>query len=235
MLGEKMMERGESEDYAPYRIPLYAMINLIDTLILGMELPAAIVHAINRKIEQYYISEEYTFRIEREKKESERKRIEGEGIRSFQQIVSQGISDSYLRWRGIEATLQLAQSNNSKIVIIGSGKEGLPIILGNVDAPPAPPAATPPAGNGGAATKDKPTAASPAAASEQVPAAAPASGTPASPPEKASAPEKKSSTTPDATQPAFPFPLSLSDIEAFFSRLSGTAPRATTPEAGAGR
>jgi hypothetical protein len=65
--------------------------------------------------------------------------IEAQGIRAFQQTVSQGISDSYVRWRGIEATLQLAQSNNSKIVIIGSGKDGLPIILGNVDsALPAP-------------------------------------------------------------------------------------------------
>jgi hypothetical protein len=48
-------------------------------------------------------------RVEREKRESERKKIEGEGIRDFQQIVSQGISESYLRWRGIEATLQLSQ------------------------------------------------------------------------------------------------------------------------------
>jgi hypothetical protein len=58
--------------------------------------------------------------------------------------VSQGISDSYLRWRGIEATLQLAQSNNSKIVIVGGGKDGLPIILGNVDAAATPPAVKPP-------------------------------------------------------------------------------------------
>ena len=88
--------------------------------------------AINRKIEQYYISEEYKFRVAREIRESERKKIEAEGISEFQRIVSQGISDSYLRWRGIEATLQLAQSSNSKIVIVGSGKDGLPIILGNV-------------------------------------------------------------------------------------------------------
>ena len=103
----------------------------------GIELPALVVNAINRKIEQYYISEEYKFRVEREKRESERKKIEAEGIREFQQIVSQGISDSYLRWRGIEATLQLSQSTNSKVVIIGSAKDGLPLILGNMDAPPA--------------------------------------------------------------------------------------------------
>src|SRR5262249_26814848 len=75
----------------------------------------------------------YKFRVEREKRESERKRIEAEGIRDFQQIVSQCISESYLRWRGIEATLQLSQSTNSKVVVIGSGRDGLPVILGNAD------------------------------------------------------------------------------------------------------
>jgi hypothetical protein len=81
--------------------------------------------------------EEYKFRVEREKRESERKKIEAEGIRDFQQTVSQGISESYLRWRGIEATLQLSQSTNAKVVVIGSGKDGLPIILGNVEYPGA--------------------------------------------------------------------------------------------------
>ena len=150
MLGEKMMSGGESEDEAenaPYRIPLYAMLNLIDTLILGIELPSAVVTAINRKIEQYYISEEYKFRVAREIRESERKKIEAEGIHEFQQIVSQGISDSYLRWRGIEATLQLAQSSNSKIVVVGTGKDGLPVILGNFDGSPSPQPPSP-AGNG---------------------------------------------------------------------------------------
>jgi regulator of protease activity HflC (stomatin/prohibitin superfamily) len=129
-----MMEHPEGEDYTQYRVPLNDMLNLIDTLILGIELPTAVVTAINRKIEQYYISEEYKFRVAREVRESERKKIEAEGIREFQQIVSQGISDSYLRWRGIEATLQLAQSSNTKVVIVGSGKDGLPIIFGNTPA-----------------------------------------------------------------------------------------------------
>jgi regulator of protease activity HflC (stomatin/prohibitin superfamily) len=109
-------------------------VDIVDTLILGLELPAAVVAAINRKTEQLYIAEEYRYRVERERRESERKRIEAMGIREFQQIVSQGISDSYLRWRGIEATLQLAQSTNAKVVIIGQGKNGLPIILGNADS-----------------------------------------------------------------------------------------------------
>src|ERR1700726_5112290 len=138
MLGEKMMVGGESEEeYSPYRVPLYAMLNLIDTLILGIELPTAVVGAINRKIEQYYISEEYKFRVAREIRESERKKIEAEGISEFQRIVSQGISDSYLRWRAIDATLELSQSNNSKVVIFGSGKDGLPLILGNAGRSPS--------------------------------------------------------------------------------------------------
>ena len=118
-----------------------------DVLVTGIELPAAIVAAINRKIEQYYIAEEYKFRVEREKRESERKKIEAEGIRDFQQTVSQGISDSYLRWRGIEATLQLSQSTNAKTVIIGSGKDGLPVILGNGGGPMSPAGSTTPDGN----------------------------------------------------------------------------------------
>jgi regulator of protease activity HflC (stomatin/prohibitin superfamily) len=133
-LGHKMIER--EADERSYNVAMRDTIVLYDTLLYGIELPATVVSAINRKAEQYYVSEEYKFRIEREKKESERKRIEAEGIRDFQQIVSKGISDSYLRWRGIEATLQLAQSNNAKIVIIGNSKDGLPIIL-NPEAAPA--------------------------------------------------------------------------------------------------
>ena len=145
-LSHKMMER--ETDERSYNVAMRDTVVLYDTLLYGIELPPMVVAAINRKAEQYYISEEYKFRLEREKKESERKRIEAEGIRDFQQIVSTGISDSYLRWRGIEATLQLAQSSNSKVVIIGGGKDGLPIILGNADAVPA--AAPAPASEDGA-------------------------------------------------------------------------------------
>jgi prohibitin 2 len=211
MLGGKMMERTaeESETGEHYRIPLNAMLNLIDTLVLGMELPPTVVNAINRKIEQYYISEEYTFRVARERKESERKKIEAEGIRDFQQIVSQGISDSYLRWRGIEATLQLAQSTNSKVVIIGGGKDGVPIILGNVDSP-SPPSEKAPPPNEGEKTP-RPTAAAPAVAAEKTPAANLTEPSEKAPPVSA----------PDVPRTLFPFPLSMSDIESFFSRLSG--------------
>jgi regulator of protease activity HflC (stomatin/prohibitin superfamily) len=136
-----------------------SVLILYDILVTGIELPAAIVDAINRKTEQYYIAEEYKFRIEREKRESERKKIEAQGIRDFQQTVSQGISDSYLRWRGIEATLQLSQSTNSKVIVIGTGKDGLPVILGNGDAAAPPTGSTTPDAND---NKERTTAASPA-------------------------------------------------------------------------
>jgi regulator of protease activity HflC (stomatin/prohibitin superfamily) len=152
-LSEKMMER---EGEAAYRVSMRDTVVLLDTLVYGIELPELVVHAINRKTEQYYISEEYKFRVEREKRESERKKIEAEGIREFQQIVSQGISDSYLRWRGIEATLQLAQSTNSKVVIIGNPKDGLPLILGSANAPPPQQAGGP---NGGGGRSGSPSAA----------------------------------------------------------------------------
>jgi hypothetical protein len=86
------------------------------------------VDAINRQTEQFCLIQEYKFRVEREAQESKRKQIEANGIAVFQQTVSKGISDSYLRWRGIDATLQLAQSPNAKVIVIGSGKDDPPII-----------------------------------------------------------------------------------------------------------
>ncbi|HIO68687.1 MAG TPA: prohibitin family protein, partial [Flavobacteriales bacterium] len=63
--------------------------------------------------------------------EADRKRIEAQGIQDFQKIITQSINDKLLRWNGIEATLKLAESNNAKVVVVGSGKDGLPLILGN--------------------------------------------------------------------------------------------------------
>ncbi|MFY9684587.1 MAG: prohibitin family protein [Pseudolabrys sp.] len=130
-------EAMEQPDPKHYNDFLQNSIQIIDTLVLSIELPPAIVAAINRQTQQFYEIQEFKYRVEREAQESTRKQVEANGIAAFQRIVGQGISDSYLRWRGIEATLALAQSPNSKIVIIGSGKDGLPIILGNVDSPPA--------------------------------------------------------------------------------------------------
>lgn len=145
----------EELDPKHYNDFLQDSIQILDTLVLGIELPPDIVAAINRQTEQYYMIQEYKFRVAREAEESKRKQIEANGIAAFQQIVSQGISDSYLRWRGIEATLALASSPNAKVVIIG-GKDGLPIILGGVDAP-AVAATPPPPDTGGGTPPKKPT------------------------------------------------------------------------------
>src|SRR5262245_20510805 len=126
-------EAMEQPDPKGYNDFLQNSIQLLDTLVLSIELPPEIVGAINRQTQHYYEIQEYKYRVEREAQESTRKQIEANGIAAFQRTVSEGISDSYLRWRGIEATLALAQSRNSKIVIIGGGKDGLPVILGNVD------------------------------------------------------------------------------------------------------
>jgi len=66
----------------------------------------------------------------KEQQEADRKRIEAKGVADFQEIVSKGLTDQFLKWKGIEATEKLASSNNSKVVVVGSGKDGLPIILG---------------------------------------------------------------------------------------------------------
>jgi regulator of protease activity HflC (stomatin/prohibitin superfamily) len=106
-------------------------IQLNDVLIRNIRLPQTLEEAIERKLQQEQESLEYEFRLEKETKEAERKRIEAKGIRDFQEIVSEGISEELLRWKGIEATQILAESPNSKVVVVGSGKDGLPIILGN--------------------------------------------------------------------------------------------------------
>lgn len=108
-------------------------LTLEDVFIRSITLPSAVEAAITRKNEWQQKNEEYDYRLLLESKESERKRIEARGIKEFQDIVSSGITESYLRWRGVDATLALANSPNSKVVIIGSGKDGLPIILGNAD------------------------------------------------------------------------------------------------------
>ncbi len=94
-------------------------------------LPPGLTASIEEKLKSEQESQRMQFILERERQEAERKRIEAKGIADFQEIVSKGISEQLLKWKGIEATEKLANSPNSKIVVIGSGKDGLPIILGN--------------------------------------------------------------------------------------------------------
>jgi regulator of protease activity HflC (stomatin/prohibitin superfamily) len=92
-------------------------------------LPPGLMAAIEEKLRAEQESHRMEFVLAREKQEAERKRIEAQGIADFQNIVARGISEQLLRWKGIEATEKLAGSANSKIVVIGSGRDGLPLIL----------------------------------------------------------------------------------------------------------
>ena len=110
---------------------VFTIVELKDVLISSVVLPPKIKEAIESKLQQEQIALEFDFRLDRERKEAERKRIEARGIRDFQEMVSAGIKGGLLKWKAIEATLQLAQSQNAKMIIIGAGEEGLPVILGN--------------------------------------------------------------------------------------------------------
>lgn len=99
-------------------------------LLREIALPASLKASIELKQTAEQESLAMSFRLQKEKQEAERKRIEAAGIRDFQQIVAQGISPQLLEWKGIEATEKLADSKNAKVVVIGSGKNGLPLILG---------------------------------------------------------------------------------------------------------
>ncbi|MBZ5648598.1 MAG: prohibitin family protein [Acidobacteriia bacterium] len=100
-------------------------------LLRDIQLPAALKTSIETKQQAEQESLAMSFRLQKEKQEAERKRIEAAGIRDFQQIVAQGISPQLLEWKGIEATETLAKSSNAKIIVIGNPKNGLPLILGH--------------------------------------------------------------------------------------------------------
>jgi len=92
-------------------------------------LPPGLTVSIEEKLKAEQESQRMQFILLKEKQEADRKRIEAQGIADFQTIISTGLSDKLLKWKGIEATEKLANSQNAKIVVIGSGKDGLPLIL----------------------------------------------------------------------------------------------------------
>jgi len=99
-------------------------------LIRSINLPEQIKMAIENKLKQEQEALAYEFRLQREESEAERKRIEAEGTSIANKIINASLTNNLLRMRGIEATLKLAESPNAKVVVIGSGKEGMPLILG---------------------------------------------------------------------------------------------------------
>jgi prohibitin 1 len=104
---------------------------IVETVLLrDIQLPTTLKAAIEAKQQAEQESLAMNFRLQKETQEAQRKRIEAAGVRDFQQIVAQGITPSLLEWKGIEATENLAKSPNSKVVVIGNNKNGLPLILG---------------------------------------------------------------------------------------------------------
>ncbi len=101
-----------------------------NVLLRDIQLPQTLKASIEAKQQAEQEALAMSFRLQRERQEAERKRIEAQGVRDFQQIVAQGITPSLLEWKGIEATETLAKSANSKVVVIGNNKNGLPLILG---------------------------------------------------------------------------------------------------------
>src|SRR5579863_595288 len=111
-------------------------------LIREVHLPAAVQAAIQTKLEEEQKALQMQFVLERTRQEAVRKHIEALGIADYQSIISKGLNDQVIQWKGIEATEKLAESPNSKVIIVGSGKNGLPVILntsgaGSVSAPVA--------------------------------------------------------------------------------------------------
>lgn len=100
-------------------------------LMRAVELPANIKQAIENKLQQEQEALAYKFKLDREKSEAERKRIAAEGEAAANKIINSSLTPSLLKMRGIEATIELSKSPNSKVIVIGSGKDGMPLILGN--------------------------------------------------------------------------------------------------------
>lgn len=106
-------------------------VNIEAILLRNIELPAQVAKAVEAKLAADQQAQQMEFVLRKESKEAERKRIEAQGIADFQRIVSAGISPALLKWKGIEATEKIATSENTKVVIVGTGKESLPVILGS--------------------------------------------------------------------------------------------------------
>ncbi len=105
-------------------------ISLDNLLIKRMALPEAIRTAIERKLSAEQLSLQYDYLLIKERKEAERKRIEAMGVRDFQRVAREGgMFSQYLNYYGIEATLDLARSPNSKLIILGNRDNGLPLLF----------------------------------------------------------------------------------------------------------
>jgi len=118
-------------------------IILEDVLLKGIKLPKQLTDAIELKAQAEQESARMEFVLSKERQEADRKKVEAAGISAFQKIVSEGISAQLLQWKGIEATEKLANSKNSKIVMMGNTKDSLPVLLSTAGEPERPATKTP--------------------------------------------------------------------------------------------
>jgi len=121
------------ENISPPGYDFIKLVRIPSAEIVDISLPQDVQNAIEAKIVESEKASAYQFILQAASQEAKRKVIEAEGIAKFQEIVRPGLTDNYLRWRGIEATQKLAESNNAKIIMFGSGSSGLPLMLGDMD------------------------------------------------------------------------------------------------------
>lgn len=132
------------EKLGPPGLDYVRLVRITAVQLESMEFPEEIQAAIRNKIAESQAAEAYVFKVQAARLEAERKEVEAGGIKKYQDIVNAGLTDNYLKIRGIEATLKLAESNNSKVVIFGSSPNGLPIVLSGDTPSSAPPHASAP-------------------------------------------------------------------------------------------
>lgn len=125
--GREEISRQMQEALAPQLAPRGIILEAV--LLRKVSLPDSLQNAINAKLAAEQAAQQMEFTIAKEKAEAERKRIEAQGIAEYQRITAREVNEAILRWKGIEATERLATSPNAKIVIIGGGKDSLPLVL----------------------------------------------------------------------------------------------------------
>jgi prohibitin 1 len=127
--GEREMVAKQIQDQITLELTKRGL-SVENVLLRDVQLPATLKASIEAKQQAEQEALAMNFRLQKETQEAQRKRIEAAGVRDFQQIVAQGITPSLLEWKGIEATETLAKSPNTKVVVVGNPKNGLPLILG---------------------------------------------------------------------------------------------------------
>jgi regulator of protease activity HflC (stomatin/prohibitin superfamily) len=105
-------------------------VALDDVPIESIKLPTRISDAIEAKMAQQQVDQEYLYRLSIATKEADRKRTEAAGLKDYNDTVDRSLTPSVLTWHGIQATQELAKSPNAKVIVVGAGKNGLPLILG---------------------------------------------------------------------------------------------------------